>query len=422
MLIFLYRILSNLLLIPIFLFFLTRFLLGKETLKSILQKFTIYKYLKLNVSNKKVVWVNAVSIGEAKVGMLIAELLKEKYKSLHVILSTSTITSFKILEKYQKKFTIIYAPIDISIIIQRFIKIWKPSLALFVESEIWPSTFSILKRNSIKLKIINARLSKQSYLNWKKVNFFSSELFGLIDQCIVQDKNSETRFKDLGVKKIIKISNLKYLQKEPKINKNDFKEFSSRFKNKFVVTMFSTHEGEETFFIESFKKLRKKINNLIFVIIPRHIERTERIKSLLQKKRIKYAVRSNKNSYLKNSNILLVDTFGELSLFFKLSKIAVVGGSFVKKGGQNPIEVSFFKCPVLCGPYMYNFSEIIDEMKKNNAGIMVLDQKELEEKILYLKNNTSERIKLANNFTKLCGKRRKTTNQLIKNIFESSNV
>ena len=422
MLIFFYRILSNLLLIPIFLFFLTRFLLGKETLKSILQKFTIYKSSKLNVLNRKVVWVNAVSIGEAKVGILVAELLKEKYKSLHVILSTSTITSFKILEKYQKKFTIIYAPIDISIIIQRFIKIWKPSLALFVESEIWPSTFSILKRNSIKLKIINARLSKQSYLNWKKVNFFSSELFGLIDQCIVQDKNSETRFKDLGVKKITKISNLKYLQKEPKINKNDLKEFSSRFKNKFVVTMFSTHEGEETFFIESFKKLRKKINNLIFVIIPRHIQRTYRIQSLLKKERIKYSIRSNKNSYLKDSNILLVDTFGELSLFFKLSKIAIVGGSFVKKGGQNPIEVSFFKCPVLCGPYMYNFSEIIDEMKKNNAGMMVLDQKELEKKILYLKNNDFERIKLANNFTKLCEKRRKRTNQLIKNVFESSNV
>ena len=168
MLIFFYRILSNILLIPIFLFFLTRFLFGKETLKSILQKFTIYESSKLNISNRKVVWVNAVSIGEAKVGMLVAELLKEKYKSLHVILSTSTITSFKILEKYQKKFTIIYAPIDISIIIQRFIKIWEPSLALFVESEIWPSTFSILKRNSIKLKIINARLSKQSYLNWKR--------------------------------------------------------------------------------------------------------------------------------------------------------------------------------------------------------------------------------------------------------------
>ena len=85
--------------------------------------------------------------------------------------------------------------------------------------------------------------------------------------------------------------------------------------------MFSTHEGEETFFIESFKKLRKKINNLIFIIIPRHIERTERIKSLLQKKRIKYAVRSNKNSYLKNSNILLVDTFGELSLFLNYLKL-----------------------------------------------------------------------------------------------------
>ena len=99
-----------------------------------------------------------------------------------------------------------------------------------------------------------------------------------------------------------------------------------------------------------------------------------------------------------------------------------MGGSFVKKGGQNPIEVSFFKCPVLCGPYMYNFAEIIDEMKKNNAGIMVLDQKELEEKILYLKNNSSERIKLANNFTKLCEKRRKKINEFINNFFEKSNV
>ena len=422
MLIFFYRILSNLLLIPIFFFFFTRLILGKETLKSILQKFTIYSSSMFNLSNKKTVWVNAVSIGEAKVGILVSELLKEKYKSLHVILSTSTITSFKILEKYQKKFTIIYAPVDISIIIQRFIKIWKPSLALFVESEIWPSTFSILKINSIELQIINARLSKQSYLNWKKVHFFSSKLFSLIDHCIVQDTNSHNRFEDLGVNKITKVSNLKYLQKEPNINKKHFKEFSSRLKNKFVVTIFSTHDGEEIFFIECFKKLRRQISNLIFIIIPRHIERTQQIESMLKNRGIKYSIRSNKKSNFKDSNILLVDTFGELSLFFKLSKIAVVGGSFVKKGGQNPIEVSFFKCPVLYGPYMYNFSEVADEMKKYNAGIMVRDKKELEEKIVFLKKNASERIKLANNFTKLSRKRRKNTKKLINKFFESSNV
>ncbi len=422
MLIFVYRIISNLLLIPIFAFFITRLILGKETLKSILQKFTIYSSSNFHISSKRTVWVNAVSIGEAKVGVLIAELLKEKYESLHVILSTSTITSYKILEKHQKKFTIIYAPIDISLIIHRFIKKWNPSLALFVESEIWPSTFSILKSNSIKLKIINARLSNQSYLKWKKVSFFSSELFSLIDQCIVQDINSEKRFKDLGVKKIMKVPNLKYLQKEPKINKNDLKEFSAQFKNKFVVTIFSTHEGEESFFIECFKKLRKQIKNLFFIIIPRHIERTDKIKSLLKDKRIKYSIRSNKNNSSIDNNILLVDTFGELSLFFKLSKIAIVGGSFVNKGGQNPIEASFFDCPVLCGPYMYNFSEVIDEMKKSKAGIMIIDKKELEEKILFLKKNPSERIKLAKNFSKLCIRKNKYTKELINKIFESSNV
>jgi len=420
MLIFVYRIISNLLLIPIFLFFISRFVLGKETIKSILQKFTIYNSSKFHASNKKKVWVNAVSIGEAKVGVLIAELLKDKYKSLDIILSTSTTTSFKILEKYQKKFTIIYAPIDISLIVQRFLKKWRPTLALFVESEIWPSTFSILKSNSIKLQIINARVSKHSYLNWKKVSYFSSELFSLIDQCIVQDRDSEIRFKDLGVKKITKVPNLKYLQGKPKINKKDFKELSSKFKNKFVVTIFSTHHGEEIFFIECFKKLEKKIHNLIFIIIPRHIERTEKIESLFKKKQIKYSIRSNKNNSVKDSSIFLVDTFGELPLFFKLSKIAIVGGSFVKKGGQNPIEASFFDCPVLCGPHMYNFSEIIDEIVKNKAGIIVQNKKELEEKIIFLKENLSERIKLSKNFSKLCESRKKKSKELINKVFESS--
>jgi 3-deoxy-D-manno-octulosonic-acid transferase len=393
MLIFVYRIISNLLLIPIFLFFISRFVLGKETIKSILQKFTIYNFSKFHVSNKKIVWVNAVSIGEAKVGVLIAELLKEKYKSLDIILSTSTTTSFKILEKYQKKFTIIYAPIDISLIVQRFLKKWRPTLALFVESEIWPSTFSILKSNSIKLQIVNARLSKHSYLNWKKVSYFSSELFSLIDLCIVQDRDSEIRFKEL----------------------------SSKFKNKFVVTIFSTHHGEEIFFIECFKKLKEKIHNLIFIIIPRHIERTEKIESLFKKKQIKYSIRSNQNNSVKDSSIFLVDTFGELPLFFKLSKIAIVGGSFVKKGGQNPIEASFFDCPVLCGPHMYNFSEIIDEIVKNKAGIIVQNKKELEEKIIFLKENLSERIKLSKNFSKLCESRKKKSKELMNKVFESSN-
>ena len=137
---------------------------------------------------------------------------------------------------------------------------------------------------------------------------------------------------------------------------------------------------------------------------------------------MKYSIRSNKNSSIKDSDFFLVNTFGELSLFFKLSKIAIVGGSFVKKGGQNPIEVSFFNCPVLSGPHMYNFSEIVDEMKKKKAGVFVFDKKELEEKILFLHDNPSQRIKLAKNFTKLCETKRKKTKELINKVFEKSNV
>ena len=167
-----YRIISNFLSPVIFLFFFTRLLSGKETLESFLQKFTIYGSSTNFILKKKTIWINAVSIGEAKVGVLLAQKIKKKFSSLNVVLSTSTISSYKLLKSKKNNFPIIFAPVDISFIIKRFINYWKPNFAIFVESEIWPSTFHILNESNIKLQIVNARISEQSFLNWKRVIFF----------------------------------------------------------------------------------------------------------------------------------------------------------------------------------------------------------------------------------------------------------
>jgi len=411
-----YKLISNLLIIPIIIFFILRFCIGKENFKSLTQKFSIYKY-KIK-RKKKLVWINAVSIGESKVGITIADKIKSKYPNYDVLLTTSTISSYKLLISMNLNLTVIYAPIDISIIVNRFIDLWKPSIAIFVESEIWPSTFSILKDRKIKLKILNARMSENSFNKWYQFNSFSKELFKLIDECYVQDKYSESRYSKLGVKTILRIPNIKFLTKKPAFSKLEFSKFNTILKEKFVITIFSTHEGEEKMIIESLDYLITNKKNLFIIIIPRHIKRTHSIEKILRKRKISYALRSKFIKYSKNKKVLLVDSFGELPLFFKLSKIAIVGGSFLNKGGQNPIEASFFNCSVIFGPFMSNFSDISKKMLDYDAGFQVNDRNELNKKILLLSNNTKLRIKTSKNFKKLCNNQNLLSSKIFNKILD----
>ncbi len=416
MIIKIYKLISNLLIVPIISFFILRLFIGKENLKSLRQKFSIYKY-KIK-RKKKLVWINAVSIGESKVGVTIADKIKSKYSNYDVLLTTSTISSYKLLKSMDLNLTVIYAPVDISIIVNRFVDLWRPSIAIFVESEIWPSTFSILKNRKIKLKILNARMSENSFNKWNQFNSFSKEIFKLIDECYVQDKYSEVRYSKLGVKRILRIPNIKFLTKKPTFSKLEFSKFNALLKEKFVITIFSTHKGEERMIIESLDYLISNTNNLFIIIIPRHVKRTHSIEKILKKHKISYTLRSKFIKSQRNNRVLLVDSFGELPLFFKLSKIAIVGGSFYNKGGQNPIEASFFDCSVIFGPYMSNFSDISRKMLDYNAGFQVNDKNELNKKILLLSNNEKLRIKTSKNFKNLCNNQNLISSKIFNKILE----
>ena len=189
-----------------------------------------------------------------------------------------------------------------------------------------------------------------------------------------------------------------------------------------MITIFSSHKGEEELIISCFENLKKTIKNIFLVIIPRHVERAKQIRKLFHNKLISYSIRSKKDNFLKDKDIIIIDTFGEIPLFFKLSKIVIVGGSFADKGGQNPIEASYYNSPVVFGPSMFNFSEIAEKMRINNAGLKVENSKQLEEIILSLKINNSQRLTTAKNFSKLCKKERKDATKNIDEILESLNA
>ncbi len=369
-----YRFLSNSFFIPIFLFFLLRFLVSKETTLSILQKFTIF--------NKKrpkgdLIWINGVSVGEVKTGITVAKEIKKIKPKSSILFSTSTLSAYDLLCKSKNNFVVIFFPVDINFIVKRFLKYWNPSAVFFIESEIWPNIFYVLKEKFIKLSILNARISKKSCMNWKRINFFSKSVFPLIGQCLVQNNDSLKRYKELGAKNVKKIQNLKYISQALEVNETAYNKIFNELKSKRIVTLFSSHEGEEKMLAGIYEVLSKKISNLFFIIIPRHTNRIKKITEQFKKEKFSYLL-SNQNKFkITNEKILLVNTFGDLGIFFKLSEIAVVGGSFSNNGGHNPIETKDFNCSLIFGPNMENFEDIRSDIIKSKAGFEVKNSSQL---------------------------------------------
>ena len=415
MIIFLYKILSDLLLIPIFFYFFLRFLFSKENKGSISEKFF---FIKKKKPQGNLIWINGVSIGEAKTGVIIAEQIKKLNPEITILLSTSTIASYRIISKLQKNHIVVYSPLDINSVIKRFLEYWKPSSTIFIESEIWPNVFYNLKRNSVKLTLFNARISNQSFHNWIRIRRSAEKIFNLIDECFVQDDDSLVRFKKLGVKKIQRIGNLKFLSNKLEFNKSTYNLLKYQLKGKRIITLFSSHEGEEKILLNCFSFLSKRIKNLFFVIIPRHTNRIEKISEEFKKNKLTFQLKSNEDLKIRKGNFLIVNSFGELGLFFKLSEIALVGGSFLNFGGHNPIETRDFGCSLIFGKYMQNFKEVKEKILKKKAGFEVENSNQLSEKIYNLLNDKKLRVQTSTNFKNLCEAESAKSELILKKILK----
>ena len=268
-----YKYISNLLLPIIFFYFVFRFFFSKEDKHSLLKKFG---FSKIKRPNGRLVWINGVSIGEAKSGITVAKEILKNDPSTTILFTVSTLTAFKVVFEQKNNFIITFTPVDISFIVKRFIKFWKPDLTIFMESEIWPNIISELKNNNISFSILNGRISTRSYFFWKKISFFSKEIFSKINYCFVQNPESKNRFECLGVTKVKLISNLKFINNSNEIDKFEYLSLKKVLSKKLVVTLFSSHEEEELVLINCYNCLKKKFDNLFFVIIPRHVHKKKK--------------------------------------------------------------------------------------------------------------------------------------------------
>ena len=326
------------------------------------------------------IWFHAASVGEALSILPLIENLEQEEKIKKILITTITLSSSEVLEKRigrNEKIVHQFFPLDIPKFVNKFLNHWTPNLCILVDSEIWPNLILATKKKNIPLLLVNGRITKKTFSKWKLVSLFAKKIFGKFDLCIVANNETEKRLKILGVENIKNYGNLKFASTKIKYNINLSPDLLNKIKDRKIWSAASTHPSEEMFCAKTHLKLKKKYENLLTIIIPRHLDRIKMINKELSSLNLKIDLYSNLDQVDKATDILLVDAYGENFKFFNLSKSVFLGGSLIKHGGQNPIEPSRFGCKIFHGPNIDNFTEIYNYLESLGISRPIVDHEEL---------------------------------------------
>ena len=414
---FIYQIILTFLLIlsPIIIFL--RILKNKEDKKRYIEKFS-FPSKKRKVG--KLIWFHGASVGELLSVIPIIKIYEKKKSINQILVTSSTLSSSKVFEKYNFKKTIHqFYPIDHFIFVNKFLKFWKPDVALFIDSEIWPSMFKNLKSRKIPLVLLNARLTKKTFNRWIKIkSFFKSVLENVT---IAYPQNLETRnfLKKMKINNIKLIGNIKFAENNNKFNDKLNESLNSELVKKKIWVASSTHKNEEIFCAKSHLELKKKIKNLITIIIPRHVHRSEEIKKSIEKLGLNVEIHSSNKKNLKNTDIYLVDTFGETKKFHKIASTVFLGGSIINRGGQNPLEAARYGAKILHGTNTDNFKDVYKLLKSLNVSRIIYTPNQLASSITFKKNKNIG-IKIKKIGDKILKKTIKELDSLIINEFKKT--
>ncbi len=327
----------------------------------------------------KLIWMHGASVGESISMLPLIHRLLEVFPDVHIMVTTGTTTSADVMAKrLPERAFHQYFPLEHPLYAARFIRHWKPSLALWFESEFWPAMLSALKKRNIPIILVNGRISNKSFRRWQQFEFVIKEILSCFTLCLGQSDEDTYRLKVLGAKNTASLGNLKYAGLPLPVDETKKADLAEQFSGRNVWLVSSTHEDEESKIGRFLKDLAKKVPDLLTVIVPRHPHRGAPIKEKLEKDYgLNVSLRSADEKISKKTDVYIADTIGELGIFYELIDIVFVGGSLIAHGGQNFMEPSRARDAVLVGPHMHNFTDAMNRAKRADAVIQVNDVLEL---------------------------------------------
>lgn len=322
----------------------------------------------------RLVWLHAASVGEAISTLPLMNALLARDAGLNLLLTTGTVSSARVLaQQLPARVTHQYVPADRTPWVRRFLAHWKPDMAIWIESELWPNLICETSARGVPMALINGRMSARSCRRWRFAPVTIRRLLSSFRVVLAHDERSAGFFRSLGAPYAVCLGDLKQAAEPLPVDEAELQRLQTAIGRRPVWIAASTHTGEEEAAGEIHGRLKAEFPSLLTIIAPRHPERSVRIAADFSDKGWRVTRRSKDELPSSGTDIYLADTMGEMGLIYRLAKIAFVGGSLVPRGGQNPLEPARLGCAILHGPHTDNFTAIYAALDAAGAARQIAD-------------------------------------------------
>ena len=366
------------------------------------------------------IWIHAVSVGEVMATERLVKMLLQAYPDLPILITTTTPTgSDRVKTLFGDSVLHLYAPYDLPFALNNFIRRARPKLLVIMETEVWPNMLDLCEKNGIPSILANARLSEKSAASYARWPNFTRLILNKIGQIAAQEDADAKRFITLGMPegRIEVIGSVKFDAQLPASLLEKSEALRREWGDRPVWVAASTQDGEDEQILNAHKIVCKAVSNALLVLVPRHPERFEKVYTLCKREKFSTVRRSSGENCSSDVELFLGDTMGELALFLAAADAAFVGGSLIKRGGQNVLEPAALGKPVVFGPHMYNFAAISELLLQRDAAQVVANAAELAQVIQLWLEDASERTRVGENGRRVVQENRGAVDRLF-NLIE----
>jgi 3-deoxy-D-manno-octulosonic-acid transferase len=336
-------------------------------------------------------WIHAASVGEIQACAPLIRALLERFADLPWLVTTTTPTGAqRVRTLFGDSVRHCFLPYDTPGSVRRFLGRVNPRIGVIVETELWPNLYWQCKQTGVPMVLASARLSPRSFPRYRRLASLFKASFGNV-QVAAQTEEDAQRFRELGAANIHAVGNIKFdMELAPTVAAAGRALREEQFAQRPVWIAASTHEGEEAAALDAHGLVRATLPNALLILVPRHPQRFSVVRELLQRSPASFAVRSERTP-VKNAAVLLIDTMGELMLFYAASDVAFVGGTLAPVGGHNFLEPAALALPILSGPHVFNAQVLCDQFFAAGAAIQVHTANELAKAVIELLNHPQHR-------------------------------
>jgi 3-deoxy-D-manno-octulosonic-acid transferase len=324
----------------------------------------------------RLVWFHAASVGEAASLLELLRRIEDGRPDLTCLVTTVTVTSAQLMAaRLPERSVHQFAPVDVAPWIERFLDHWRPDLAVWTESELWPATLVLTRRRGVPMLLINARISARSFRRWRRLGGMARSLLRRFDRVLAQDDLAGEQFARLGVApaRLEVTGSLKEGAAPLGHDEAERVRLTRALAGRPVWLAASTHPGEEEVALEAHAAARRSLPMLALILVPRHPARGDEVAQLARDRGLTVAQRSRGEPATAETDVYLADTLGEMGLWYRVAAVSFVGGSLVEIGGHNPFEPALLGSAILHGPHVRNFAEGYARLGEAGAAVQVLD-------------------------------------------------